>query len=255
MGIRINKRSLFLLVTTVVLAGTVLALNKSSLFTLRRVSIDGAEVNSREAAQMGLQIGENALCQDLHAAAHMMSQRVGIGKVRVQLAIPHEVAITTNDFQPVASVYDPRQKRILYLDDHGRVAPFDSSRTPVGPLFTGITNLHVFETPADTRVANVLSQLFELSRDYPEVYETISEIDFSQMDFITVTFTSHEFSVLATPDRLARSLRDISRITNGASAAVMGASIIDARFDGLLTVRTAATPDMDIVKPQTRSAL
>lgn len=232
----IRKPFALMLALTLLIAGARLALAVSDRFALRETLIDGQIISEESSSALGLSQGENLFTQNLELVATIMCRRAGIGAATVEVVFPNRLQIVTNRFDPLFLAYDGRSGGLVGLDARGCVTPL-SELSPIlesKPLFVGLGKLKLFSVPKDFRVRRVVDALRLIAERFEKWSARISVVDFSQEDYLTVSFKGYEFQALVPTIGFDQALMTLFATISGAPNVFSGARKVDLRYNGLI---------------------
>lgn len=233
----VRARFLYLFGATIALVVLTLYVSSSSRFTFAVATVDGRQVDAREARSLGLRAGERIFEQNLELVAEALSRRQGIGAATVTRELPDKIIIHTNRFDAKYLIFDHESNSLRALNHSGLVAPLDSIPVDMsGPVFLGIKNLTLFEKPADFRLSRVARALERLRERSKEWFSGISAIDFSSERLLVFSFDNYSFQALVDPLTIDRALLTLEKITTAQIKEVMSAKIVNLCYDGLITL-------------------
>ncbi len=239
-GVRSGYRVMFLVTVSAVVL--LLALDAFGAFGLKSVTLDGAGIPLEDSKALGLAPGTSVFRQPLDAAATMMCRRKGIGSARVEVVSAHTVEIRTNEFEAPFLVYDAKNKRLRGLTSKLVVAPLETGRltnseeTESAPMFIGLEGIKLFERPTDFRLETIVADLEKLRDEDIELFETLSSIDCSQKDFLTVSFRNTEVILKVEALTLGESISRFQTVITNSTDLTQNTAIFDMRFDGLIII-------------------
>ena len=231
--LNIRKPYIALLVLTFVMAAILYSLGTGERYKLTKVIIDG-KVSTEMAGALSLRIGKNIFSQDISPAAELMSRRQGVATVSVRPQLPSTIRITTNDLTPQWLAHDAGKRKLFGLDNKLRALDISSHDETINkPVLTGLTGLRLHLRPVDLRVEIVVEQLGKLESARPDLYRWVTDVDFSEVDYVTVGFAGLDQIALVTPGELGANVQDFLELFFGSEKALAGARIVDMRFSGL----------------------
>ncbi len=239
-GVRSGYRVLFLVTVSAVVL--LLTLDAFGAFGLKSVTLDGKSIPLEDSKALGLAPGASVFHQPLDAAAMMMCRREGIGSARVEVVSAHAVDIRTNEFETPFLVYDAKSKRLRGLTANLVVAPLDTERLASStefesaPMFIGLDGIKLFERPTDFRLETIVADLRKLRDDDTKLFETLSAIDCSQKDYLTVSFRNTDVILKVGALTLGDAIARFQTVIISATDIVQETAIIDMRFDGLMII-------------------
>jgi cell division septal protein FtsQ len=167
-------------------AGAVGAAIYTDFFALKKVVIE-PESYSAELSQLNIPIGQNIFAVPVEDAITYLIHKPMVFKVTAEYELPGQITFHINDFKPVALALGEDGRCILGIDDRYRFMPYDKSKAGVGlPLITGLKNCALYQKVKDYRVGLILTQLNRLKQEQSDLYQSVSAIDLSTTDSITV---------------------------------------------------------------------
>jgi hypothetical protein len=238
-GIRSGYRALFMVAVSV---GTLLlALDAFGAFGLKRVTLDGELIPLEDSRALGLAPGSSVFQQRLDVTANMMCRRAGIGAAQVEIVSAHAVDIRTNQFESMFLVYDARSKRLRGLTSNLVVAPLDNNKLTgkeleSAPMFVGLAGIKLFERPTDFRLETIVADLRRLCDEDERLFVTLSAIDCSREDYLTVSFRNTDVVLKADALTFGEAIARFQTVITSASDITSETAVVDMRFDGLMII-------------------
>ncbi len=207
MFLGVRKGYWLLLLLALLLVGAVVGARYSPLFAVRRMVIRGPHADRLDAVvRKQLNLEDNLFALDKQRLMQSAMRESCLGNVSFRFGLSGTFEAEVNQYAPVALI---GQTELNGIDSRGRVIPYDTAWQQVDlPVLTGLKTRHLFEVPADFRVAEVIAGLDSARQNYPDLYHQIAEIDFSDPMYLTMYLTSGSGRILAVgngfPDQMRK---------------------------------------------------
>ena len=183
-------------ITLLLTAGAVGAAIYTNFFALKKVIIE-PESYSAELSQLSIPFGQNILFVPIEDAITYLIHKPSVFKVSAGYDLPNQITLRVNDFKPVALALGEDGRTMLGIDDRFRFMPYDESKHSIDlPLITGLKNCALYQKVKDYRVSLVLAQLNLLKQEQADYYQSVSAIDLSTVDSITVYLDGLRFPIV-----------------------------------------------------------
>ena len=223
---------------TLVASGLLVAVQYTELCSLQAVTLNGQKVENWES-ELGLVRSRGILHQPLDSLADALFARQGVRHVAINYFLPNTLHVITTDLSPVCYVHDDVSGTLFGLDETARVVPLESDiRDWELPVLTGVRIRLLFTQCADARVSLVVPQLLELRAQRPDFFRLISEISFTNPEYLTIAISGLPCTVHILPLDLMARMDDFITFMEHYKAEPFGASSFDLRYDNMI-VRVA----------------
>ncbi|MCB2229718.1 hypothetical protein KQH82_03310 [bacterium] len=229
---RMSRRTRYTLgAATLALALLVVVIHYTGFCELQAVTLDGQAVGDFDG-RLGLKASKSVVDQPLDSVAHALLTSDEIRKVDIHYSIPSGIEIVTNKFDPVCFVISERTGKLYGLDHRARVIAIpDRWDNWEHPILVNTRVEEMFEPCRDVRVPMVLADLQRLADEHADLYRVVTEIDFSQADYLVITLSGLEGKLWVTAGGLYDQLERLVRFLYNFSPSLDSARIIDLRFE------------------------
>lgn len=217
MFLSIRKKYWYFLLAALGLIGGMIFIQISSVFALQNCEIVGplSERLPEITADSAL-YGHNIFWAETDGYAETLLAFDQIENVTLHLSLPSGIRAEINQFEPKAVVL---ADKLYGIDADCRIIPYDTAwETKNLPVFTGLTKLELFSVPKDMRVTEALPGLLVICREFPELFNQIAEMDFSDETYIQVFLTTGNNIYLAKSQNFANQLYKLRAIRDVAAS-------------------------------------
>jgi hypothetical protein len=183
------------IVLLLIFGGGILA-HYTGYFNLHRIKIE-PDKYADEAAGISCTIGKNIFTTSFTEmlACFIADQRVQSAHLDYEL--PDAISINISEAQPLALAIARDGQSIYALDERGRAMPYEQ---PTGafklPIITGLKDCPYYRRPDDLRLRLIIPQLLQIREDNEDFYRSISSIDLSAHDTVTVKMDGVPFPLI-----------------------------------------------------------
>lgn len=230
-----SKKIRFLVLGCFVLGlGLVVTVNFTNACRLRTVTLDGRPVENW-AVEFGMLRPAPLVSQPVDELAKTLLADDDVYKVDVSYRLPGELAIQTNEFEPVCFVVGQETGKLFGLNRRVRLIALDARTINwEQPVFTGLRtgNLHSFCD--DPRVLLVVEQLEEMRRTRVDLYRLVDEVDFSEREYLDVMVAGVPYHLQVRPDHLLRDFDRFVEFTRNYEADLTGVVRMDLRYEDMV---------------------
>ncbi|MEZ5360264.1 MAG: hypothetical protein R3F48_15720 [Candidatus Zixiibacteriota bacterium] len=222
MFLGVRTKYWYFLVAAVLLIAGMIFIQISSVFALQNCEVSGplAERLPELTADSSL-YGHNVFWADTDEFAQKLLAFDQIENVTLHLSLPSGIHAEINRFEPKALAL---ADKLYGIDYTCRIIPYDTAwETKNLPVFTGLEKIKLFSVPKDYRVAEALNGLLVICSEFPELFNQIAELDFSDKVYIQVFLTTGNNVYLAKSQDFAnqlcklRAVRDVVASGDGAT--------------------------------------
>lgn len=206
MNLRIRKAYYLYLIGSIILLGTVIAVQHTGLCRLQEVNI-APDRFAKKASVMQTSFGNRLFSIPFDEAADNLLRDKKIFRVDMDYNLPDGLEITINDIEPVALVIGNDGTSVYQLTGNYRLLPVDSPLVQIDiPVVTGYGKSRAYSKTDDARLMLVTDQLKKIKYDYGDIGLAISNIDLSHPDYISVFIDGLPFRVETYAGRLYESI-------------------------------------------------
>lgn len=232
LGIRIKYW--YFLSVAALLTGVMLFAHFSPVFALRRFEVTGPLSEGRDLSQaLSSDSAANIFSLDKAGLAKKILTDRKVGNVSVGISIPDGIVAKVNSYAPLALVLD---KKLYGMDNQGRIVPYDRAWNNVDlPVMTGLKVGQLFSLPRDNRIWSIIDGLRYASESMPELFDAISELDFSEPGQVTIFCQHDQARFIASASGFGSQLEQMRTILNLKNRPNGGC--YDLQYDGMIIRR------------------
>jgi hypothetical protein len=195
MFLGIRKKYWVCLTIAVVIGGTVLFANISSVFAWKNIDYTGPRADVLNSKLGNIPDETNIFRLNKNSLTDTIMTSVDIQKVTLNYNLPSGICADVNQFTPLAIL---AAEDLYGIDKFCRVIPYDTDwESKDVPVIAGIKKTRLFAQPNDFRIADVICGLKEIKENLPELFAQIAEIDFSSEIYLEIFLTTGQESYLA----------------------------------------------------------
>ncbi|MBI5265891.1 MAG: hypothetical protein HY851_01545 [candidate division Zixibacteria bacterium] len=238
-----RRGRILLLVVVTICAGFIVLVRFTSVARLEAVTLNGVAV-SNPWTDLGFKPGLDIVQQPLEELTDSLIAVDTIFKVSALRQWPHEVKISINEFETCAWLVDSLAGDFYGVDPLGRILP--AARTAATadlPVLTGITTRGMYRLAADPRLSIVLPRIVKVRAGNPLIFPLLSEIDFSNTDYLTLSFSGMPYRVRVSADLFEEHFNNFVRFTSGFDANLATSILLDMRYPSMIVSTDTLTPD------------
>jgi hypothetical protein len=238
-----RRTRIALLAVVSVCAGFVVLVRFTSVARLEAVTLNGSAVTN-PWSEFGFKLGVDIGRQPLERLSDSLIGVDTIFRVTAVRRWPHSVSISVNEFETVAWLVDSVTGEFSGVDPLGRVLPV--VRTAINndlPVLTGIATRGTYRLAADPRVSIVLPKMIKARAANSSVFSFLAEIDFSQTDYLTLSFTGLPYRVRVSADLFEDHFNSFVRFTNGFEPNLATSILLDMRYPSMIVSTDTLTID------------
>ncbi|MEE9442771.1 MAG: hypothetical protein V3V99_08900 [candidate division Zixibacteria bacterium] len=180
---------------TLVIGGTILFANISSVFAWKSIEYSGPRADELNSKLENFPDETNIFRLNKDILTDTIMACDGIHNIALNYDLPSGIYAEVNRFTPLAIL---ASEDLHGIDKFCRVIPYDTDWVSKDvPVITGLNSPRLFTHPDDFRIADVIRGLEEIKENLPELFARIAEIDFSSKIYLEIFLTTGHESYLA----------------------------------------------------------
>ncbi len=232
MSLRVRKSYAVLFMISIVMLGVLIFVQYSELFAFNEVRYeDGAVVS--DTTLFNTVKGNNLFKVEFSEFADDLLANKKVLKVDIDYSLPDGIEVSFNDMKPVAVALTPDGLRGISAEEY--VIPYEASDAGIDcPVLTGCNPGTLYHKISDGTVSLVIENLKRLCNGDRDCYLLLSNIDFSEDDYISVYIDGLRTEIIMYPGDLAQNIKAIEAFLNDYDPDLTQVKRLDLRSEGMI---------------------